>query len=509
MLKQFFHSAGQEILYIAKLCRRKCFACLSGKVQEKDDNKSKRQITNNDIDKKNDRLKRVEPGKRQSSKANGVKAKKRPKWQLSQFQVEPEEGEVRFHDIGLPLSIMHAIADLGFNYCTPIQALSLPHLLKGKDLIGHANTGTGKTAVFLIAILQKLLAQRTKGPAKKVRALIIAPTRELVMQIAKDGHGLSKYCHLQIAAVYGGADYPGQMAMLQKNKCDIVVATPGRLLDFLGKNIVSLKDCEILVVDEADRMLDMGFIPDVRRIVHRLPNRSERQTLMFSATVTEDVKRLAEQWCNQPVNVDIEPEQVAVETVNQKVYLVTTSEKYHVLYNLLQKNGESKVAVFTNQKNEARKLNDRLVRNGVNCTLLTGDVPQKKREDRLEKFRSGAVKVLVATDVAGRGIHIEGITHVVNYTLPYEPEDYVHRIGRTGRAGADGIAISFACEEGSFYLPEIEEFIGAKLECVVPDEDLLITPPKGSVHVKTKSSYKGKGGKRKKPGRYRRGSTTK
>jgi ATP-dependent RNA helicase RhlB len=492
MIKQFIQSAGRGIKNAAKLGKQKSLLFLPGRFGKKNVKNINEQ---SDIEVNQLQTEGVENKKPKTiSKPSVRKSRKREKWQLGQFQVEPADGKVRFHDIGLSLSIMHAIADLGFQYCTPIQALSLPHLLKGKDLIGHANTGTGKTAVFLAAILEKLLAQGKIEPKKKVKALIIAPTRELVMQIAKDGQGLTKYCHLRIAAIYGGADYKGQMALLREKKCDIVVATPGRLLDFLGKNVVSLKECGILVIDEADRMLDMGFIPDVRRIVHRLPNRSERQTLMFSATVTDEVKMLASQWCNEPVSVDIEPEQVAVETVSQKVYLVTTSEKYHVLYNLLQKHGDSKIAVFTNQKNEARKLNDRLRRNGVNCTLLTGDVPQKKREDRLERFRAGTVKVLVATDVAGRGIHIEGISHVVNYTLPYEPEDYVHRIGRTGRAGAAGEAISFACEEGSFYLPEIEEFIGRKLDCVVPEEELLIAPPKGSARGGGSSEYRKRGG---------------
>lgn len=506
MIKKFLQSAGRGIVSAARFSRRKSLTFLPGKSRKKDNITSIKQQEAETRETKTVSPEIKEPRKHPSRKVGTDKRKKSPKWQLSQFQVKPEEEKVRFHDIGLSLPIMHAISDTKFQYCTEIQALSLPHLLKGQDLIGHANTGTGKTAVFLIAILEKLLARRKSETRKTVKALVIAPTRELVMQIAKDGRELTKYCHLRIAAIYGGADYAGQMSLLEEKKCDIVVATPGRLLDFLGKNVVSLKECSTLVIDEADRMLDMGFIPDVRRIVHRLPNRSERQTLMFSATVTDEVKRLAAQWCNQPVTVDVDPEQVAVETVSQTVYLVTTAEKYHVLYNMLQKGGESKVVVFTNQKNEARKLNDRLVRNGINCTLLTGDVPQKKRVARLEKFRSGEVMVLVATDVAGRGIHIEGITHVVNYTLPYEPEDYVHRIGRTGRAGVAGVAVSFACEEGSFYLPEIEEFIGVKLECIVPEEELLVPPPKGTVHVKNISKYRKNGGRRKKTGGQR--STT-
>jgi ATP-dependent RNA helicase RhlB len=275
-------------------------------------------------------------------------------------------------------------------------------------------------------------------------------------------------------------DYQKQLDLLQNRTCDLLVATPGRLLDFIGKGVVDLSRCKILVLDEADRMLDMGFIPDVRRIVGRLPSKDQRQTMMFSATVSDDVQRLASQWCVKPRVVEAEPEQVAVDTVEQTVYLTTAEEKYAVLYNLIKAHPDDRIIVFANMKNETKRLADRLQRNSIDCVLLSGDVAQNKRMTRLESFRSGKVKILVATDVAGRGFHIDGITFVVNYTLPYEPEDYVHRIGRTGRAGAAGKAVSFACEEGSFYLPEIEEYIGRKLECVVPDESLIVPAPKGS-----------------------------
>jgi ATP-dependent RNA helicase RhlB len=440
----------------------------------------------------------------QNDNHSAIKPKraKKKRWQLSDFEVEPAPGKVRFHEMHLPLPVMHGIAELGFRYCTPVQAESLPHLLEGKDLIGNANTGTGKTAVFLITILTKLLREKKEKTSLYTRALIIAPTRELVIQITKDGRQLSKYANIRIASVYGGTDYKKQMDFVEKKRCDIIVATPGRLLDFCRKNVVKLKECQTLVIDEADRMLDMGFIPDVRRIVSQLPDKEERQTLLFSATITDEVKRLAYQWCNKPVNVAIEPEQVAVESVDQKVYLVTSAERYPVLYNLIQKNQGSRMAVFTNQKIEAKKLHDRLQRNGINCTLLSGDIPQDKRTRRLESFRSGQVPILVATDVAGRGIHIEGITHVVNYTLPYEPEDYVHRIGRTGRAGALGVSVSFACEEESFVLPDIEEYIGRKLDCFVPEDDLLTPPPKGTAQ-KAPQRKSGPGRKRRSAGSRR------
>ncbi len=388
------------------------------------------------------------------------------------------EGKSRFHDYEIPLKVMRAVADLNFEYCTPIQEKALPDVLAGNDLVGKANTGTGKTAVFLIAILSRLLAEKKSGKGN-VRALVLAPTRELVNQIAKEGVAFAKYCNLSVRAVYGGVDYQKQMDYLKNKQCDLLVATPGRLIDFMNKGVVNLGSCKILVLDEADRMLDMGFIPDVRRIVGRLPAKTERQTMLFSATVSEDVQRLSSQWSVKPKVVEAEPEQVSVDTVEQFVYLVTAEEKYSVLYNLIQQNPDERIIVFANMKNETKRLSNRLQRNNIDCVLLSGDVDQNKRMTRLESFRTGKVKVLVATDVAGRGIHIDGITFVVNYTLPYEPEDYVHRIGRTGRAGASGKAVSFACEEGSFYLPAIEEFIGKKFDCVLPDEDLLNVPPKG------------------------------
>ena len=399
-------------------------------------------------------------------------------WTLDQFAVEPVDGKSRFHDFNIPVEIMHAVADLDFRYCTPIQVKALPEVLDGHDLIGKAQTGTGKSAVFLIAVLARLMREREAGRTACPRALIIAPTRELVVQIAKDGVDLAKYSGLHVSAVYGGTDYQAQMDDLKRGMSDIVVATPGRLLDFLNKGVLSLDACGIMVIDEADRMLDMGFIPDVRRIIGRMPKKEVRQTLLFSATVSDDVRHLASQWCVNPRMVEAEVEQVDEATIDQVVYLVTTDEKYTVLYNLIAKNQGERIIVFTNMKSEAKRLSDRLQRGGVDCLLLSGEVPQAKRTSRLESFRSGRVRVLVATDVAGRGIHIEGITYVVNYTLPYEPEDYVHRIGRTGRAGAIGTSVSFACEEGAFYLPAIEEYIGRKLECVVPEEWLLQPPPK-------------------------------
>lgn len=422
------------------------------------------------------------PGAPKYRRPKVTKGSDAEEWDLSQFDVVPVAGQGRFHDFDLPLSLMHAIKDLGFQYCTPIQAKTLTGTLSGSDAIGQAQTGTGKTAAFLVAIMTRLLKNPVKDEARigRPRALVIAPTRELVMQIAKDGDALAKYCGITMASVFGGMDYEKQQRVLEKGPVDILVATPGRLIDFQRKHVVDLGRVEIMVIDEADRMLDMGFIPDVRKIVFSTPSKDERQTLMFSATMTPEVRHLASQWCVNPINVVVEPEQVAVDTVQQIVYLTTASEKYDILYNMVVGQGLERVLVFTNRRDETQRLTDRLLRNNISCDMLSGDVAQNKRMTTLERFRNGQIKVLVATDVAGRGIHIDGISHVVNYTLPYEAEDYVHRIGRTGRAGHDGVAISFADEEGAFYLPAIEQYIGRKLSCVQPDEALLIPAPRGT-----------------------------
>jgi len=392
------------------------------------------------------------------------------KWDLSQFEVPPEPGKLRFHDLDLPLSVMHGIADLGFKYCSPIQARSLPFSLRAHDVVGKAQTGTGKTAAFLVTIITELLNHPVEDEryAGEARALIIAPTRELVMQIAEDAKALCKYTDLHVHTLVGGMDYDKQKRHLLESLCDILVATPGRLLDFAGSRDVYLDRVEILVLDEADRMLDMGFIPQVRRIVRQTPYRENRQTLFFSATFTHDVLNLAEQWTVDPIHVEIEPENVATDTVDQKVFITSAEEKFRLLYNIIRQDEVESVIVFANRRDQCRRLQEKLRGKGFSVGLLSGDVPQNKRVRTLDDFKSGKLKVLVATDVAGRGIHIDGISHVVNYTLPEEPEDYVHRIGRTGRAGKLGTSISFACEDDAFLLEPIQELLGNKLPCEQP-----------------------------------------
>jgi ATP-dependent RNA helicase RhlB len=294
---------------------------------------------------------------------------------------------------------------------------------------------------------------------------------------------------MKIVSVFGGMDYVKQRNQLAVGPVDIIVATPGRLLDFQRRHDISLKKIEVLVIDESDRMLDMGFIPDVRKIIYSTPAKDKRQTLLFGATLTEGITRLASQWTSNPVTVEIEPEQVAVETVEQIVYIVIASEKFALLFNIIDRQNLERVLVFCNRRDEVRRLAEMLTRYGINCSVLSGEVPQKKRIRRLEEFKTGKIRVLVATDVAGRGIHIEGMDHVINFTLPHDPEDYVHRIGRTGRAGAAGTSISFADEKDAFYLPAIEEFIDRKLSCIEPNENWL-TMPKPVFEGKRRRSHR-------------------
>ena len=389
------------------------------------------------------------------------------------------EQQLSFDHFELQKPLREAIDRLGFEFCTPIQAQSLVHTLAGHDVTGKAQTGTGKTAAFLITIINDLLSNpvEEKRYLAEPRALVVAPTRELAIQIASDAAKLTACCDLHTVTLVGGEDYQKQNRALDAKPVDLVVATPGRLLDFVSNDNLYLGLIELLVLDEADRMLDMGFIPQVRQIVARTPRKDCRQTLLFSATFTTEIAELTTRWAMDPIMVEVEPEKVAADAVDQVVYLVTTAAKYNLLYQLVTQSEVEKVMVFSNRRDQVRRLADNLYRNGIDCGLLSGEIAQSKRIRTLEDFKSGKLRVLVATDVAGRGLHIDDVTHVINYTLPEEPEDYVHRIGRTGRAGAVGTSISFACEEDSFLLPDIEEKLGQKLECTHPEESLLEAPP--------------------------------
>jgi len=418
----------------------------------------------------------------QSEQSAAVKQKKSPlplaktsrkqksQWTLEQFKVAPKEEFSRFHDLDLPLPLMHAIADLGFEYCSPIQAQALPHTLDGFDVVGKAQTGTGKTAAFLVTAINDLLRNPLEGERflAEPRVVVIAPTRELVLQIAKDAVDLTRHTNLNVQALIGGMDYQAQLKKMQRNVVDIVAATPGRLIDFLTRGDISLGTVDVLVLDEADRMLDMGFIPQVRRIVRATPPKENRQTLLFSATFNYDVNTMIDSWMVDPVRIEIEPESVAADSVDQRIYMVSSDEKFGILKNIVNDASASSIIVFANRRDQTRKLFEKLKAAGIRCGILSGEIPQQKRSKTLELFKTGKIKVLVATDVAGRGIHIDDISHVVNYNLPEDPEDYVHRIGRTGRAGAKGVSISLACEDDAFMLPAIEELLGQKLKCERP-----------------------------------------
>lgn len=395
-------------------------------------------------------------------------------WSPDQFVVPPVPGKRRFSEFDLPTDLLHALADLNFKYCTPIQAQSLEPSLAGRDVTGQAQTGTGKTAVFLITIINHCLKHpRPNPPPGTPRSLILAPTRELAIQIGRDADALTYHTALRNLVVFGGLDYARQRGHLEKNPVDILIATPGRLLDFMGQGKIRLNQVEILILDEADRMLDMGFIPDVRRIIRALPPREKRQSFLFSATLTPEVHRLAQNWLRDPVRVEIEPEKMTVDTIQQKVFLVSSRQKGLLLRNLLKTLKPKRALVFANRRDTCRHVSEGLARNGLPCALLSGEVSQGERLRILESFRKGTTPILVATDVAGRGLHVEGVSHVFNYDIPYEPEDYIHRIGRTGRAGATGLAITLACENESFTLPEIEKKLGHPLPCEVPTEELL------------------------------------
>lgn len=417
---------------------------------------------------------------RKASRSKKPAAKPADNWSIKDFVVEEVPDKTRFHDFQLAPGLMRGIQELGYTYCTPIQAQVLGHTLKGGDAIGRAQTGTGKTAAFLVSTISQLLEnpppqERYMG---EPRALIIAPTRELVVQIAKDAEDLTKYTGLNVMSFVGGMDFDKQLRQLEVRYCDILVATPGRLLDFNQRGEVHLDLIEVLILDEADRMLDMGFIPQVRQIIRQTPHKNQRQTLFFSATFTDAVMDLTKQWTNNPAVVEIEPEQVANISVEQRVYAVAEASKYNLLYNLLQHNDWPRVMVFANRRDQVRRIQERLHKDGIKAEQMSGEVPQQKRIRVLEQFRAGKIQVLVATDVAGRGIHVDDISHVINFTLPEDPEDYIHRIGRTGRAGSSGVSISFAGEDDAFALPPIEALLGRKIECEAPPEELLKRPPR-------------------------------
>lgn len=395
--------------------------------------------------------------------------------------VRENPDDVLFQDFQLDKRILRALLEkLAFKKCSPIQGQSLAHTLAGEDLAGKAQTGTGKTAAFLITVLQRFLEEeKDSREAWQPLAVILAPTRELAIQIANDAADISAFCpDFRTVAVYGGMDYDKQMSELVSG-VDLVVATPGRLIDYLRKHAVDMSRISIAVIDEADRMLDMGFIPDVKRIMSYLPAADKRQTMLFSATLSHDIMELASRWMRpNPTVIEIEPEHVVADGIDETVYAATSQEKLAIMLWLFKHEDCRRVLIFRNRKKDVEALQAVLQRCGVQCEMLTGDVEQRKRLRILDEFRAGKVNIIVATDVAGRGIHVDDVSHVINYDLPYEAEDYVHRVGRTARAGHKGRAISFADEDCAFVIPEIEKYIERPLKITQPDEQMLVMPEK-------------------------------
>lgn len=369
-----------------------------------------------------------------------------------------------FSSLQLHPALMQGIIDAGFSHCTPIQAQTLPLALQGRDVAGQAQTGTGKTAAFLVAMFQSLLtkAAHPQRAPTSVRALIVAPTRELAVQIHKDAAQLGSHTGLKLAVVFGGTDYDKQRRSLAAG-VDVLIGTPGRIIDYFKQHVFDLRHAQVLVLDEADRMFDLGFIADVRFILRRLPRPEHRQSMLFSATLSHRVLELAYEHMNNPELVRIEPDKVTIGRVRQVIYFPSMEEKIPLLIGLLRETEAHRTMVFVNTRRMAERLENALRAHGFKAQALSGDVPQKKRLQFLRQFHEGELAVLIATDVASRGLHIPDVSHVINYDLPQDAPDYVHRIGRTARAGAEGDAISFGCEEYAISLPDIEAYIGQKI----------------------------------------------
>ena len=403
-------------------------------------------------------------------------------------EVEIVEGKMRFCDLDLHREVLFGVQAAGFKYCTPIQAMSLPELLKGRDLAGKAQTGTGKTAAFLLAVFTKLLNNPLENRRKSApRVLILAPTRELAIQIHKDSEQLGVFTGLHNLVVFGGMDHAKQQKSLA-GYIDVLVGTPGRVIDYSRSRALDLSQVEVLIIDEADRMLDMGFIPDVKRIVSQLPRREQRQTLLFSATLSPDILRLSSGWLTDPFVVESEPEKMVSENITQTFYSVLREEKLALTLHILRTCEYERMIIFGNRKDVNLRLQQDLRRYGFKVPVLSGDIPQEKRMKILEKFRSGEEKIVIATDVAARGIHVDDVSVVLNYDLPERSEDYIHRIGRTGRAGKTGLSISFLCEYGAYYLPAIEELLGVTFSSVLPTGEMLELPPETEPFKPEKSS---------------------
>lgn len=395
-----------------------------------------------------------------------------------------------FSELDIHPQVLKGLSAASFEHCTPIQALSLPPLLQGQDIAGQAQTGTGKTIAFLTAVFHHLLTH-PQTEKSQPRAIIMAPTRELVVQIFKDAEMLSKHTGLSLGLIYGGEGYQSQRQQLESG-VDIIIGTTGRIIDYYKQGVFSLKHIQVSVLDEADRMFDLGFIKDIRFLFRRMPAASERLSMLFSATLSYRVQELAYEHMNHPAHVQVAPEQMTASRVEEELFYPSNEDKMLLLLTLMEEEWPEKAIVFANTKHDCEKVTSWLEADNHRVGLLSGDVPQKKRLQILERFSKGQLDILVATDVAARGLHIEKVTHVFNYDLPDDAEDYVHRIGRTGRAGKSGHAISFACERYALNLPAIEEYIRHPIPVTdYQSSDLLqdVTPP---VHRYKKRMQSGK-----------------
>lgn len=411
----------------------------------------------------------------------------------------------KFTDLGLNPLLMRAIAETGYDKPTPIQAQAIPLLLEDRDLLGIAQTGTGKTAAFALPTLDFLLEYPEKRRSRSARVLVLAPTRELAGQIAESFRTYSRFMDCIVETVFGGVSINTQKRALQGG-VDVLVATPGRLLDLVNQKALTLKDVEVLILDEADQMLDMGFIHDLKKIVAQVPK--DRQTLLFSATMPKTISDLSQQFLDKPVRVSVTPPATTAERVDQGVYHVSNNDKLDLLYDVLQAPDMDRVLVFTRTKHGADKVVRKLLAKGMDARAIHGNKSQPQRLKALEAFRAGACKVLVATDIAARGIDIDGVSHVVNFEMPNVPEQYVHRIGRTARAGRAGLAVSFVAEDERYYLRDIEKTIGLQIDVLPPPEGtkvaLLPRPDPNERLYKPKGPARANGG----PGGRGRGQQT-
>jgi ATP-dependent RNA helicase RhlB len=417
--------------------------------------------------------------------------------------------DVRMDSLGLHPLLVQALHEMGFERCTPIQAAALPLSLKGEDVAGQAQTGTGKTAAFLLATFHRLLTKPAAPERRPTqpRVICLAPTRELAVQIHKDAEALGRHTGLKLCLVYGGAGYESQRESLQKG-VDVLIGTPGRLIDYFKQKVFDMRAVEVVILDEADRMFDLGFIADIRFLLRRMPPPGTRLNMLFSATLSHRVLELAYEHMNNPKLVKIESDKVTADRVRQQLYHVSMEDKIPLLLGLLRHIDPVRSLVFVNTKRAAEKVEDYLNANGFQAATLSGDVPQPKRLRLLKEFQEGKLPILVATDVAARGLHIPDVSHVINYDMPQDPEDYVHRIGRTARAGAEGDAISLCCETYVYSLPDIERYIGHKLPTASVDPGLLATdirrPPRVERERVQHHGRPGGGGRGRRPPPRRR-----